>query len=73
MDDADFSSMLTIGICGAAISALALVLYQLGKAPEGLEDELGFHILKRTAGSKVTRSLKRSGTVVSLRSAGASR
>jgi hypothetical protein len=65
--------MLTIGLSLAAVSALAWVVYHLQKAPEGYEDERGFYIMKRVAGSKVVRSRKETGSLGSLRSAKASR
>jgi hypothetical protein len=67
------SGMLTIGISLAAVGALGFVVYQLRKAPEGYEDERGFHILKRAAGAKVTRSRQATGSLAALRSAKASR
>jgi hypothetical protein len=65
--------MLTIGLSLAAVSALGLVVYGLKKAPEGYEDETGFHIIQRAPGSKVMRSRKATDSLGSLRSAKASR
>lgn len=67
------NGMLTIGLSLAAVSALGLVVYQLQKAPEGYEDDGGFHIIKRAAGSKVTRAQRATRSLASLRSAKASR
>jgi hypothetical protein len=62
-------AMLTIaiGISLAAIGALGIVLQQLGKAPEGFEDESGFHVVKRAPGSKVVRSPGQQFDVATLR------
>ena len=65
--------MLTIGLSLAAVSALGLLVYQLQKAPEGYEDDTGFHFIKRAPGAKVVRSRKATGSLASLRSAKASR
>jgi hypothetical protein len=67
------NGMLTIGLSLAAVSALGFVVYNLQKAPEGFEDEQGFHLIKRAPGSKVVRSRKATGSLGSLRSAKASR
>ena len=68
-----WNGMLTIGLSLATVSALGWVVYQLQKAPEGYEDEKGFYAIKRTAGSKVIRAQKATGSMASLRSATASR
>jgi hypothetical protein len=73
MKVAHLGSMLTIGVSLAGLGALGFVVYQLRKAPEGYEDERGFHFINRTPGSKVMRSPKASGSLASLRSAKASR
>jgi hypothetical protein len=64
--------MLTIGVSLAGLGALGFVVYQLRKAPEGYEDERGFHVITRAPGSKVMRSPK-APNLASLRSAKASR
>ena len=70
------SRMLTIGISLAVtIGALGLVAYHLRQAPEGYEDDRGFHPIRRTPGSKITRSVSppSSSSLASLRGAKASR
>jgi hypothetical protein len=69
MNAAPFRSMLTIGMSLLALSALGLVVYHLRKAPEGYEDNRGFHIAKRTAGSKVMRPGQANSSLASLRPA----
>jgi len=68
-----FIGMLTIGLSLAGASALSWVVYHLQKAPEGFEDERGFYVIKRAAGSKVMRARKATGSLAPLRSAKASR
>jgi hypothetical protein len=52
-----------MGILAAAAGALALILQGLRNAPEGYEDELGFHLkqTKRTPGGRVYRRGKPTG------------
>jgi hypothetical protein len=51
--------LIVLAICGTAISALAIVVSSLRRAPEGYEDEHGFHMLRqRASGSAVVRAAK---------------
>ena len=45
-------------IAGGAV-AVRLLAHQLAKAPEGYEDETGFHVLKRGEALPVQRCAKR--------------
>ena len=50
--------MILVAIVAAFASALAIVLYQLRKAPIGYEDEHGFHIVRQVHGSAILRHRK---------------
>jgi hypothetical protein len=50
------------GLFALVIGSLLVVLYNLRRAPEGYEDENGFHVLeKRTHGSRILSVKKHSG------------
>ena len=52
-----------LGILSAApVAAVGVIAFCLHHAPEGYEDESGFHVLKkRAAGSAVIRNPRKSG------------
>ena len=47
--------MILVALIAASASGLAIVLYQLRKAPLGYEDEQGFHIVRQVHGSAILR------------------
>lgn len=47
--------LFALGIVATAGATLVTVAHRLSKAPEGYEDQDGFHLLKRTRGSAVIR------------------
>ena len=57
------SMLVVLGILSAApVAAVGLIAVCLRNAPEGYEDESGFHVLKkRQAGSAVIRNPRKGG------------
>jgi hypothetical protein len=44
-DPADLRGMFLLGVLTVASASLTVILYALRKAPEGYEDQTGFHII----------------------------
>src|SRR5947207_3116666 len=60
--------LFVIGIVATTAGTLAAILRALNRAPEGYEDELGFHIVKRAKGSAILARRQSAATAASLRS-----